>query len=106
MVSHKKDLAVLKKEEVLFAQRIAYRHYGIYSGRKKVIHYARKESAVRSKVTVLEQNLVSSNNSSAHLIQNFIAALNSYNRFPHSVQNWAVFFDCFPHCVQNTYSMR
>jgi hypothetical protein len=34
-----------------------YRHYGIYSGRKKVIHYAKKESNVHSKTAIEETSI-------------------------------------------------
>jgi hypothetical protein len=47
----------LKKGDVVFARRMVYRHYGIYSGRKKVIHYAKKESNVRPKTAIEETSI-------------------------------------------------
>jgi hypothetical protein len=42
----------LKKGDVIFAQRKAYRHYGIYAGKNRVIHYAGKEHRMRSRTTI------------------------------------------------------
>jgi hypothetical protein len=50
-------LEIMKKGDVIFARRMAYRHYGIYAGRKKVIHYAKKESHVRSKTAIEETSI-------------------------------------------------
>jgi hypothetical protein len=48
---------VLKKGDVIFARRLVYRHYGIYAGKNKVVHYARKENRIRPKITVEETSL-------------------------------------------------
>jgi hypothetical protein len=50
-------LELLKKGDVIFARRMVYRHYGIYAGRKKVIHYAKKEINVRPKTAIGETSL-------------------------------------------------
>jgi hypothetical protein len=47
----------LKEGDVVFAQRMMYRHYGIYAGKKKVIHYAKKESPVRPETAIEETSL-------------------------------------------------
>jgi hypothetical protein len=48
---------ILKKGDVIFARRLVYRHYGVYAGKNRVIHYARKESRVRPKITIEETSL-------------------------------------------------
>jgi hypothetical protein len=50
-------LEILKKGDVIFARRMVYRHYGIYAGRKKVIHYAKKEINVRPKTAIEETSI-------------------------------------------------
>jgi hypothetical protein len=47
----------LKKGDVVFARRMMYRHYGIYAGKKKVIHYAKKESHVRRETAIEETSI-------------------------------------------------
>jgi hypothetical protein len=46
-----------RKGDVIFTQRLLYKHFGICSGRNRIIHYARKENPVRLKITIEETSL-------------------------------------------------
>lgn len=44
-----------KLGDIIFVQRLGYKHFGVYSGNNKVVHY--HKSAVSGKATILETSI-------------------------------------------------
>ena len=53
----KRKASPYNKGDVIYAQRAYYRHFGIYSGNDKVIHFADKKSGFGIKANVVETSL-------------------------------------------------
>jgi hypothetical protein len=53
----KKNIHAPRKGDVIFAQRAIYCHYGIYTGKNKVIHYAKEDHVSWSKIAVEETSM-------------------------------------------------